>query len=80
MPISAIRRPVMTLYSGTIDPQSHVTRIVLFEKEIECDIVNVDEKNKPEELAELNPYNQTPTMVDRDLVIYDALIINEYLD
>jgi RNA polymerase-associated protein len=70
----------MTLYSGTIDPQSHRTRIVLFEKDIECQIVEVDPHKKPRELADYNPYNTVPTMVDRDLVLYDSNIINEYLD
>jgi RNA polymerase-associated protein len=74
------RKPVMTLYSGVNDPYSHCTRIVLFEKDVECRIVDVDLNKKPRELADLNPYNQVPTMVDRDLVLYDSLIINEYLD
>ncbi|KPK12577.1 MAG: hypothetical protein AMJ68_01500 [Acidithiobacillales bacterium SG8_45] len=76
----ANRKPVMTLYSGTTDPYSHRTRIVLFEKDVECQIVFVDADNKPAELADLNPYNQVPTMVDRDLVLYQSAIINEYLD
>ena len=76
----ANRKPIMTLYSGTTDPYSHRTRIVLFEKDVECQIVDVDVDNKPRELADLNPYNQVPTMVDRDLVLYESLIIMEYLD
>lgn len=76
----ANRKPVMTLYSGSVDPYSHRTRIVLFEKDVECQIVFVEPDNKPAELAELNPYNQVPTMVDRDLVLYQSAIINEYLD
>lgn len=76
----AARKPIMTLYSGTSDPWSHRTRIVLFEKDIECQIVDVDVNKKPRELGELNPYNQVPTMVDRDLVLYESNIINEYLD
>jgi stringent starvation protein A len=74
------RKPIMTLYSGINDPYSHCTRIVLFEKDVECRIVEVDPHKKPRELADLNPYNQVPTIVDRDLVLYDSLIINEYLD
>jgi RNA polymerase-associated protein len=76
----ANRKPIMTLYSGTTDPYSHRTRIVLFEKDVECQIIDVDVDNKPRELADLNPYNQVPTMVDRDLVLYESLIIMEYLD
>ena len=76
----APRKPVMTLYSGMSDPWSHRTRIVLYEKDIECQVVEVDPAKKPRELADFNPYNQVPTMVDRDLVLYDSHIINEYLD
>ncbi len=74
------RKPIMTLYSGINDPFSHRTRIVLFEKDVECRIIEVDPYRKPRELADLNPYNQVPTIVDRDLVLYGSLIINEYLD
>ncbi len=74
------RKPIMTLYSGINDPYSHCTRIVLFEKDVECRIVEVESNRKPRELADLNPYNQVPTIVDRDLVLYESTIINEYLD
>jgi stringent starvation protein A len=80
MSIPGSRKPVMTLYCGSTDPGSHRTRIVVYEKDIECQIVEIDLNNKPRELAELNPYNQVPTMVDRDMVLYDSHIINEYLD
>lgn len=76
----ANRKPIMTLYSGMTDPYSHRTRIVLFEKDVECQIVDVDVDHKPRELADLNPYNQVPTIVDRELVLYESLIIMEYLD
>src|SRR5947207_2952195 len=76
----APRKPVMTFYSGVVDPWSHRTRIVLYEKDIECQVVEVDPGKKPRELADLNPYNEMPTMVDRDLVLYGSNIINEYLD
>jgi len=76
----ANRKPIMTLYSGTNDPYSHRTRIVLYEKDIECQTILVDPIKKPRELADLNPYNEVPTMIDRDLVLYDSRIMNEYLD
>ena len=75
----ASRKPVMTLYSGAATVQSHSCRIVLYEKEVECQIQYV-ENGQHEELAELNPYNETPTLVDRELVLYGPQIINEYLD
>ncbi len=79
-PTPAVRKPIMTLYAGTSDPYSHRTRIVLYEKDVECQLVEVDVTKKPRELADLNPYNQVPTLVDRDLVLYESNIINEYLD
>lgn len=75
----ANRKPIMTLFSGT-DPYSHRTRIVLHEKEVEFQVVDVDSNRPPRELADYNPYNEVPTMIDRDLVLYNSLIINEYLD
>jgi len=80
MAIPTGRKPIMALYSGTTCIYSHGCRIVLFEKEVECKIIYVDPAAPTEELAELNPYNETPTLLDRDLVLYGAKIINEYLD
>ena len=76
----ANRRSVMTLYSGADCVYSHRVRILLAEKNITHEVLDVDPDNKPEDLADLNPYNSLPTLVDRDLVLYDAGIIMEYLD
>ena len=76
----ATRRSIMTLYSGTDCILSHACRIVLQEKDIECEIVYTDPDDTCQELAEVNPYYETPTLVDRDLELYDPFIINEYLD
>jgi len=80
MASTANRRPVMTLYSRSDCPLSHRVRIVLAEKNITADIVEVDIDHLPEDLIELNSYNTEPTLVDRDLVLYDSHIIMEYLD
>jgi RNA polymerase-associated protein len=74
------RRSVMTLFSKPNDPWSHRTRLVLAEKSINIEIVDVEEGNLPEDLLDLNPYNSVPTLVDRDLVLYDSRVIIEYLD
>lgn len=71
---------MMTLYSGTTDPFSHRCRIVLFEKGMDFEVIDVDLYNKPEDIAVINPYNQVPVLVDRDLVLYEPNIINEYID
>jgi stringent starvation protein A len=70
----------MTLFSAPNDPWSHRTRIVLGEKGIDIDIVNVEPGKLPEDLLDLNPYHSVPTLVDRDLVLYDSRVIIEYLD
>src|ERR1700760_442897 len=70
----------MTLFSAPADPWSHRTRLVLAEKGISIDLVNVDMRDLPEDLIDLNPYHSVPTLVDRDLVLYDSRVIIEYLD
>jgi RNA polymerase-associated protein len=74
------KRSIMTLYSGSTCIYSHQVRIVLAEKGVNYEVLDVDPENKPEDLADLNPYNSVPTLVDRDLVLYEAQIIMEYLD
>jgi len=77
----ANRRSLMTLFSRPECPQSHRVRLVLAEKGItSLDIVELREDVDSEDLAQLNPYNSIPTLVDRDLVLYDPRIIIEYLD
>lgn len=76
----ANRRSVMTIYSNPVSAYSHRARLVLAEKNITHELVTVDKDNQPEDLVELNPYNTVPTLVDRDLVLYDSRIIMEYLD
>lgn len=76
----ANRRSVMNLFSAPRCPYCHRTRIVLAEKDITFDTIDVDINNLPEDLSELNPYNTVPTLVDRDLVLYDSRVIVEYLD
>jgi RNA polymerase-associated protein len=71
----------MALYSSETSLDCHRVRFVLAEKGINVDIVNVsDDESAAADLAELNPYNEAPTLVDRDLVLYDAGVINDYLD
>ena len=74
------KRSSMTLFSDARDQYSHRVRMVLAEKGVSCDIVDIDPNKKPEDLAEINPYNSLPTLLDRDLVLYEANVIMEYLD
>jgi len=74
------KRSSMTFFSDGNDHYSHRVRIVLAEKGVTVDIIDVDMSNKPAELADLNPYNSLPTLLDRDLVLYESKIMMEYLD
>ena len=80
MSVVANRRSVMSCFSSPIDPECHRARIVLAEKDITVEIHDVDTNNLPEDLLDLNPYATVPTMVDRDLVLYNARVLIEYLD
>lgn len=71
---------MMTLYSGTTDPYSQRCRFVLFEKGMDFQIIDVDVYGKQEDVAAMNPYNKVPVLVERDLILYEANIINEYID
>ena len=71
---------MMVLYSGTTCPFSQRCRLVLFEKGMDFEVRDVDLFNKPEDLAVMNPYNRVPVLVERDLVLYESNIINEYID
>ncbi|NNC77444.1 MAG: stringent starvation protein A [Woeseiaceae bacterium] len=80
MAVIANRRSVMTLFSRPTDIHSHRTRLVLAEKNINIEIANVAGADLPEDLMDLNPYHTVPTLVDRDLTLYDSRVIIEYLD
>ncbi|WP_025674464.1 stringent starvation protein SspA [Salinivibrio socompensis] len=80
MAVAANKRSVMTLFSDASDLYSHQVRIVLAEKGVSVEIELVDPNNLPEDLVDLNPYNSVPTLIDRELALYNADIIMEYLD
>ncbi len=70
----------MNLYSTATSIYCHRTRIVLAEKDIAHESIIVDPRNLPEDLIDLNPYSSLPTLVDRDLVLYNSRVIMEYLE
>jgi RNA polymerase-associated protein len=74
------KRTSMTFYSDSRDHYCHRVRIVLAEKGVSVEIIDVDPMNLPEDLASLNPYNTLPTLIDRDLVLYEPNVMMEYLD
>jgi len=70
----------MILFSDPENHYSHRVRMVLREKGVTVEIIDVDPSNKPEDLLEVNPYGTLPTLLDRDLVLYQSTVIMEYLD
>lgn len=80
MGLSQRSRTVLTLYSAADCVHCHRVRMALAAKGVTYDHVVVDLDNPPEDLLDLNPYNSVPTLVDRDLVLYDTSVICEYLD
>jgi len=80
MAVVSNRRSVMTLFSRPTDIHSHRARLVLAEKNINIEISNIPGPELPEDLMDLNPYHTVPTLVDRDLTLYDSRVIIEYLD
>ena len=74
------RRSSMTFFSDARDHYSHRVRMVLAEKSVTVEIVDIDPNRKPRDLIEISPYNSLPILADRDLVLYEANVIMEYLD
>ncbi len=71
---------MMRLYSGTVCPYSHRCRIVLFEKGMDFEVIDVDLMDKSEDLAAISPGGKVPVLVERELILTEANIINEYID
>ncbi|WMY96469.1 MAG: stringent starvation protein SspA [Arsenophonus sp.] len=80
MPVAANKRSVITLFSGETDIFSHQVRIVLAEKDVNFEIENVNKDDLPQDFVNLNPYQTIPTLVDRELILYNSRVIMEYLD
>ena len=77
---SARSRTALTLYSTADDIQCHRARLVLAAKGVSYERVLVDPAKPPEDLIDLNPYASTPTLIDRDLILFDTTVVCEYLD
>ena len=75
-----MRRSSMTLFSDPTCQYSHRVRIVLAEKGVTVDIEDIDQNSVTEEVLEANPYGTLPTLVDRDLALYQSTVVMEYLD
>jgi len=71
---------MIKLYSDPASPDSHRTRIVLAEKELPGEIIDVEDGDIPQELLDLNPSGKLPTIEDRNTILFEASVINEYMD
>ncbi|HEX7989196.1 MAG TPA: glutathione S-transferase N-terminal domain-containing protein [Stenotrophomonas sp.] len=80
MAASVRMRNTLTLFSANDDALCHRVRLVLAAKGVTYDLVPVDAQNPPEDLIDLNPYHSVPTLVERELVLYAASVVSEYLD
>ncbi|MCF8985015.1 stringent starvation protein A [Pseudomonas syringae] len=70
----------LACYSDPADHYSHRVRIVLAEKGVSAEIIEVVAGRHPPQLIEVNPYGSMPTLVDRDLALYESTVVMEYLD
>ena len=70
----------LACYSDPADHYSHRVRIVLAEKGVSAEIISVEQGRCPPRLLEVNPYASLPTLVDRDLALYESTVVMEYLD
>ncbi len=73
-------RSGLALYAHPLRLESHAARMIVREKALACELILVDEQTPSEDLAQLNPYNSTPTLVEREVVLYDTAVLGEYLD
>lgn len=80
MDLNTVRRSSMTLYSDPRDHYSHRVRMVLAEKDVFVEVVDVNRSRRSQKLVDANPYNTVPTLVDRDLVLYNSTVVIEYID
>ena len=78
--VSLNRRTSMALFSDPLDHYSHRVRIVMEEKGVSAELINSDVNNLSKEIIELSPYATLPVLVDRDVCLYDSIILMEYLD
>ncbi|PID61422.1 MAG: starvation protein A [Gammaproteobacteria bacterium] len=81
MSLLSNNRAGLTIVSDPVTAASHRIRLVVSEKVVEADLVSVSLDDKlPEDLLQLNPAGRIPTLLDRDLVLFDERVISEYLD
>ena len=78
--VSLSNRTSMALFSDPLDHYSHRVRIVMCEKGVSSEIIDTDSTNLSSEILEVSPYAELPVLVDRDVCLYNSVILMEYLD
>ena len=78
--VSINKRTSMALFSDAGDHYCQRVRIVLEEKGISSEIIDVDKNKLSDEILEVSPYGTLPVLVDRDVALYDSVTLMEYLD
>ena len=78
--VSLSNRTSMALFSDPLDHYSHRVRIVMCEKGVASEIIDTDSNKLSAEILEVSPYAELPVLVDRDVCLYDSVILMEYLD
>ena len=78
--VSLSNRTSMALFSDPLDHYSHRVRIVMCEKGVSSEIIDTDSNNLSPEILEVSPYAELPVLADRDVCLYDSVILMEYLD
>ncbi len=78
--VSLSNRTSMALFSDPLDHYSHRVRIVMCEKGVTSEIIDTDSNNLNSDILEVSPYAELPVLVDRDVCLYDSVILMEYLD
>ena len=78
--VSLGNRTSMALFSDPLDHYSHRVRIVMAEKGVTGEIIDSNLDSLSDELLEVSPYSELPVLVDRDVCLYDSVVLMEYLD
>jgi len=71
---------ILELYSASVCPFAHRTRLTLLEKGIDFQLSEIDLNNKPDWFLEVSPYGKVPVIKHEQNCIWESAIINEYLD
>jgi glutathione S-transferase len=74
---------VIKLYDFKSSPNCQRVKVVLTEKNVPYEIVPIDlrkQEQKTPDYLKLNPYGKVPVLTDGDTVLYESLVINEYLE